>query len=218
MTSETKTALPGAQTIAAIIERAATLKGDGVLVKDGSCELTGAEFWRNIQAMASHLNANGLNKGDNAVFLSASSVAHAVALSACLVSGITACCLHTRETILRNKANRAFLNAKVLFADTELMGDAQEIAGGDGSCRLIDLSADVEAGADEFAAPNLSVEDPALILLSSGTTGHPKFILHSQGSLAATAEYGPYNYDCWSPFSSNEPSVYVELHPVPRTF
>jgi acyl-CoA synthetase (AMP-forming)/AMP-acid ligase II len=40
-------------------------------------------------------------------------------------------------------------------------------------------------------------KDLALILISSGTTGKPKCISHSQATLAATAEYGPYNYNCW---------------------
>ena len=211
-------ALPGKQTIAAIIEHACALKGTGIFVKDGRQELSGADLWQCILGVAALLESRGLSKGDRAVFLCSSSVSHAIAMSACLMSGIVSCCLHTRETQTRNKANVDFLQAKAIFADPDLIGEAQKIAGGDKHQMIIDVSLAPCGAVPDFDLPTLSEDDPALILLSSGTTGQPKFILHSQATLAATAQFGPYNYDCWSSSDSTivimEPSFAAWIHTV----
>ncbi len=218
-----KLAQPGKQTIAAIIEHACTLKGANIFVKDDQQELTGAEFWQSINAVAANLSSMGLNKGDTVAFLCKSSVSHAIAMSACLVSGIVSCCLHTRETRVRNKTNVDILQAKVIFADFDLIGGAQEIAGSGTAPAIINLSHLAIAAATEdsfrpFELPSLTNGDAALILLSSGTTGRPKFVLHSQGTLAATAQFGPYNYDCWSSSGSTivvmNPSFAAWIHTV----
>ena len=204
-----KIAQPGKQTIAAVIAHACALKGNDIFLNDERHGLSGAELWQSILALAANLRSLGLNKGDTAVFYCQSSVSHAAAMFACLISGIIVCCLHTRETRDRNKANVDFLQAKAIFADPDFIGETQMIVSRDSPQIIIDLSspaAKTDTGPFEF--PSLSVNDSALILLSSGTTGQPKFILHSPGTLAATAKFGPYIYDCWSPSDStrSEPS------------
>lgn len=195
------------------------MKGNDIFLNDERHGLSGAELWQSILALAANLRSLGLNKGDTAVFYCQSSVSHAAAMFACLISGIIVCCLHTRETRDRNKANVDFLQAKAIFADPDFIGETQMIVSRDSPQIIIDLSspaAKTDTGPFEF--PSLSVNDSALILLSSGTTGQPKFILHSQGTLAATAKFGPYIYDCWSPSDSTivvmNPSFAAWIHTV----
>jgi acyl-CoA synthetase (AMP-forming)/AMP-acid ligase II len=202
-------------TIAAIIQTSCREKGDAVFVADENHALTGIELWRHIVTVAGNFENQGLVKGDVAAFYCGSSVPHSVTFFACLVSGIIPCCLHVRETARRNRQNMINLKAKKIFADPELIANAADLIEGD---NVISLSVQGAPDMDATLNVTLTSDDPALILISSGTTGVPKFISHSQKTLAATAKYGPYNYDCWSSDDSTvvvmAPSFAAWIHTV----
>jgi acyl-CoA synthetase (AMP-forming)/AMP-acid ligase II len=194
-------------TIASLIESSCATKADAELIADENQSLTGRALWTRVSAVALNLHLQGLRKGDVVAFYSASSVPHAVTFFACLVSGIVPCCLHTRETPERNKKNIEYIKAKCLFAEVDLWDSALSLIE-EGS--IILLSPDfINVEKNSTFNINLAPNDTALILISSGTTGVPKCILHSQKTLAATAEYGPYSYGCWS----NEDSTIVVMAP-----
>jgi len=180
-------------TIASIIKQACADKAGAVFIADKNLSLTGDGLWEKIGAVQAHLSDLGLSKGDVVAFYCGSSVSHAVTFFACLVSGIIPCCLHVRETPERNRNNIEFIKAKKIFADPDLAEEARALIEAD---NVVTLSIDLAQGEGELAQ-DLSPDDTALILISSGTTGVPKCIMQSQATLAATAEYGPYCYDCW---------------------
>jgi len=201
-------------TIASIIKQACTDKAETVFIADENQSLTGTEVWEKIGTAAALLNELGLSKGDVAAFYCGSSVPHAVTFFACLVSGIIPCCLHVRETPERNRNNIEFIEAKKIFADINLVKAAQELIDAD---NVIALSNDLTAS-ELWTFDELEADDPALILISSGTTGVPKCILHSQATLAATARFGPFSYDCWDQSDSTmvimAPSFAAWIHTV----
>ncbi len=201
-------------TIASIIKQACAEKASAPFIADESQSLTGTDLWQNIGTVAVHLNELGLTKGDVVAFYCGSSVPHAVTFFACLVSGIIPCCLHVRETPERNRKNIEFIKAKKIFADLELVEEAQALIDAN---NVVVLSNDV-AVSEVIPNADLEPDDPALILISSGTTGVPKCILHSQATLAATAEYGPFSYDCWDHDDSTivimAPSFAAWIHTV----
>ena len=201
-------------TIASIIKQACAEKAETVFIADESQNLTGTELWQKIGAAQAQFNKLSLSKGDVVAFYCGSSVPHAVTFFACLVSGIIPCCLHVRETSERNRNNIEFIKAKKIFTDSNLAEEARALIEDDNA---VTLSIDLDAS-EPIAAKELAPDDPALILISSGTTGVPKCILHSQATLAATAEYGPFSYDCWDQSDSTivimAPSFAAWIHTV----
>jgi len=201
-------------TIASIIKQACAEKAEATFIADENQSLNGIELWENIDAAVVHLYELGLSKGDVVAFYCSSSVPHAVTFFACLVSGIIPCCLHVRETPERNRKNIEFIEAKKIFTDLELVEEAQELIDAN---NVISLSNDLTAS-EPLTSEVLEADDPAVILISSGTTGVPKCIQHSQATLAATAVYGPYSYDCWDQSDSTmiimAPSFAAWIHTV----
>jgi acyl-CoA synthetase (AMP-forming)/AMP-acid ligase II len=182
-------------TIASLIKKSCLEKADDVFLADENQSLTGEILWKNICSVVSWLDNKGLKKGDVVAFFCTSSVPHAVTFFACLVYGVVPCCLHVRETDERNRKNINFINAKYLFVDQSLFDQSHGLIEHNA---IIMLSPEfVKEREPNFIGDHADPNDLALILISSGTTGEPKCISHSQATLAATAEYGPHNYNCW---------------------
>ena len=194
-------------TIASLIKYSCVSKANKEFFVDDNSRISGHLLWQNVLSAAYWLAKKGLKKGDVVAFYCTSSVYHAITFFACLVSGIVPCCLHIRETKERNTKNVQFIDAKALFVDPDLEYLAQSLIAPDRIFCLRKKFINVEA--ENLNITNVKPTDLALILISSGTTGEPKCISHTQKSLAATAEYGPYNYDIWS----EEDSVIVVMAP-----
>ena len=205
-------------TIAALIEQSCRHKPYGVLVSNLEQELTGFELWSRIQTVGVGLQDLGVQKGDIAVFLCGSSVNHTIDFFSCLQIGVIPCCLHTQETRKRNRDNLAFLQPKLLFADPDNFAEAQGLLNEVDDIVLIQLGTLATECSESSLLSKVHPDDPALLLLSSGTTGRPKCILHSQRTLAATANYGPHSYGCWSSNDSTvvfmQPSFAAWIHTV----
>lgn len=205
-------------TSAALIKTACRKQPDAVMASDSEQALTGSELWHRVQAAGIEFQNLGIRKGNLAALLCGSSVNHAVAFFACLQIGVIPCCLHVRETRNRNRENLALLQPKLLLADADNFAEAQALLKETGDLKLIELGALPTDCSESFPPPKVLPDDPALLLLSSGTTGRPKCILHSQRTLAATARYGPHSYGCWSSSDSTvvfmQPSFAAWIHTV----
>ncbi len=203
-------------TIASLIKNSCISKADDVFLADETQSLTGKLLWARIASVANQLFESGFKKGDVVAFYCTSSIPQAVTFFACLVSGIIPCCLHTRETNERNRKNIKFIKAKALFSDRDLSDQAEALIKPNS---IIILSQEfIKIRIEKKLATDVAPSDLALVLISSGTTGEPKCISHTQETLAATAEYGPYNYECWSDKDSTivimAPSFAAWIHTV----
>ena len=135
-------------------------------------------------------------------YLCRSSARHAVAWFAAPLSGRIACSLHVRETPERLGQALDWLDAKMLVHDDDLEAQAiAAVAASGRTIRRISLGARGSADADystivataapfDVAAHRPKPADIAAIVFSSGTTGKPKGIMHTQKTLLEAAKGG----------------------------
>lgn len=206
MSDQTESLLPAdptAPTLGAMIALAAKWQGGAEMFADPDDRLTGDETLEAIARVAGGLAARGIGKGSVVAFLSGSSVRHAVTFFACQWLGGVACSLHARDTAERLGRTAGWLEVDAIVFDDGMADMARRIAGDSGRSPLLvnfgDMPLDPAATcfADlRAAAPipmaDLSPDDPAAILLSSGTTGEPKGVVHLHRTLfAASRVCGP---------------------------
>lgn len=198
---------PTAPTLGAMVALACKWKGVAEFFADADDRLTGTEALEAIARVAGGLAARGIGKGSVVAFLCGSSVRHAVAFFACQWLGAVACALHVRDTPARIAATAGWVEADALLFDDDLADLARQVGAGCGrSPVLVNFGDDPAPGADTcFAAlraadpiPMAAIgpDDPAVILLSSGTTGEPKGVVHLNRTLFAASRvcapvYGP---------------------------
>ena len=173
--------------------RACRLRGAEDIFDDPGQRVSGRAALEISLKLAAGLAARGVGVGDRVALLCGSSVRHALAYFACLVRGAVACNLHVRETPQRLGETLAWLDAKLLLHDADLESLAAEALAAAGSdCARASLG---DAGfarlqADALFDPerhSLAPDALAAIVLSSGTTGRPNGVLHTQATLAENA-------------------------------
>jgi long-chain acyl-CoA synthetase len=152
---------------------------DGSIVRS----VTWAEHADEIRRLAAFLIGAGMEPGDRAAILAVNGTAWAAAALAILAArGVLvpiypASSAEQIDHILRSS------RARFLFADPDLAARARELAGPVVTLDADSYGAALAAGADRLAAdPDLvdrtlgqaSLDEPALLFYTSGTTGHPK--------------------------------------------
>jgi fatty-acyl-CoA synthase len=146
------------------------------------------------------------------------STVHCIALFAAFELGALPAALHVRETAKALSPMVDRLSARVLVYDASMEEKATELLD---SCPMVTgsirASSSVAAQPDPRAKPAAEIpgdlkdysmdfepmpvyeSDPAAIVLSSGTTGIPKGIVHTNGTLTNGARGGVYNYNGLKP-------------------
>ncbi len=190
------------ETLSALFIRSAQWRGRDELFVDDEIRITGAQALDDALRIAHGFADNGAAPAEVIAYLCRSSARHAVTWFAAPLSGRIACSLHVRETPERLGQALAWLDAKVLVHDDDL--EAQAIAAVVASGHAIrrislgrrgsaadDYAAIVAASAPlDIAAHRPKPDDIAAIVFSSGTTGKPKGIMHSQKTLLEAAKGG----------------------------
>lgn len=173
-----------------MFETACRWVADRPFLIDDRSDLSGTDAARAVRQAAARLRRHGLMPGDVVAFLCGPSSLHAVAFFAILRAGGVACALHARDTAPRLERTIAEVKPRFLIADEGHLELAHSLAAS-ADCVSATLSLDdvakSEIGAEEGQAHPALPNDLAAIILSSGTTGRPKQVLHTHATLTATA-------------------------------
>jgi acyl-coenzyme A synthetase/AMP-(fatty) acid ligase len=193
---------PAIETLSDLFIRSAQWRGRDELFVDDDIRIGGAQALDEALRMARGFADNGAAPGEVIAYLCRSSARHAVAWFAAPLGGRIACSLHVRETPERLGQALAWLETKLLVHDDDLEAQAiAAIAASGLAIRRISLGRRGGADADyaaivaataplDVAAHRPKPEDIAAIVFSSGTTGKPKGITHSQKTLLEAAKGG----------------------------
>jgi acyl-coenzyme A synthetase/AMP-(fatty) acid ligase len=193
---------PFIETLSDLFIRSAQWRGRDELFVDDIDRITGADALDQALSVAQGFADNGAAPGEVIAYLCRSSARHAVAWFAAPLSGRIACSLHVRETPERLGQALGWLDATILVHDEDLEAQAAAAVAASGhGIRRISLGARGSAAADysdivatvahfDVAANSPKAADIAAIVFSSGTTGKPKGIMHTQKTLLEAAKGG----------------------------
>ncbi len=187
-----------------LLAEATRYKEDGPLFSDDVESASAAQVMARADSLARGLQAHGMSKGDRAVFLVGGSVQHAVAFFACMRLGLVPCALHVRMAPSRLAQTTAWLGARLIVADEANLAQAEYVRRHSGVDLAIVLSPmpSQSAGLEwtsvqevsqtewEGVLPTNDLDDLAYIILSSGTTGEPKGVMHSHRTALASVAAG----------------------------
>ncbi|MBL8383503.1 MAG: acyl--CoA ligase [Burkholderiales bacterium] len=166
-------------------------RGGAEFLIDAAQRLSGAQAWAASLDAAACLRAHGAARGAVVAFLCRPSVRHALAWFAAPLAGAVGASLHLRETAANLGETVDWLGARVLVYDDASAALAAEVLAAAPACRGIALGALFGTGARTDGLPVAAgSDDLAAIILSSGTTGRPKGVMHSHGTLVANAKGG----------------------------
>ncbi len=183
-------------------------------VVDETTRLTYTELLDSAQRTAAIYFKLGVRKGDRVAFMLYPSTIHCVALFAAFELGAIPIGLHYRETAKALAPMVERLSPRVLVYDAGMEDKAKELLD---LCPLVTgsirASSSVPAKLDPDATPDAEIPadlkdnpldfepmpifetDPAVIVLSSGTTGIPKGIVHTHRGFTDGARGAVYNYN-----------------------
>lgn len=166
-----------------------------ILVRTEQAEHTGAEIERATRRIVLALVVQGIGAGNTVCLLGNNSYRYLCCYLAVLRLGAVPAALHARETAESLGVALKHVGAALILADADHVPLAEKACGASGlGIHLINIDSsgpgthqlNAVLGSEEtvFAAPHLSEDAPALILLSSGSTGVPKAVLHSQRTMS----------------------------------
>lgn len=193
---------PYIETLSDLFVRSSQWRGSDDLFVDDDHRITGAQALDQALRLARCFADRGAVQGDVIAYLCRSSARHAVAWFAAPLSGRIACSLHVRETPERLGHALEWLDAKVLVHDDDLEAEAVAAVAASGR-PVLRISLGVRGKADNDYSGIIATTEPfdvlaqrprrtdvAAVVMSSGTTGRPKGIMHTQKTLLEAAKGG----------------------------
>lgn len=198
-------------TLPSILDRAARWFPDHEAAVDPSQRYTYAELQDKVHGMAALYHDLGVRKGDRVAFLLYPSANHVVALFGALQLGALPVALHVRESVAVLTEVTRRLAPRVLVYDGNFDEKAaclrDSVPGLTGLVRARSALTDpakarwspdpvipdvLESCPAVVASVAIRETDPAVIVLSSGTTNAPKGIVHTHRTLMESARGGSF--------------------------
>jgi len=154
--------------------------------------LSYADFALRAHRVAANLYQQGVRSGDRVALVALPKTDYIAALAGAVLLGAIPAPINHHFKARELSATLEVLEPALVVVDSETVGGVEQalerlvkaprigaisgFSGGD-----LDLTAD--PGIHDFPRPTIGTDDPALILHSSGTTGLPKLVLRTHGSV-----------------------------------
>lgn len=176
------------------------------LIVDGETRYSGKRLEEEADAFAHALRNSGAGAGKTVVLIGHNSARFIAAFVGAHIAGAVTCNIHPAETAAFVKATLDQLHPaavvcdeaqldKVAAALADSRGQVAVLSLGDAPSVHADLAFDDIIAAsreqDRDFASDVGPDDPAIIILSSGSTGPPKGICHSQANFVEWMRHAP---------------------------
>ena len=162
-------------------------------LRHGELIVSGRDFWDDVHRRAAVLRERGVSRADRVALFMRKHPEAVSWLFAALLCGAIAVPIDRRSPAPRISALLASLDPVLaLFDESSFTRFEKSGARLPDAGKIIHADAIDEAAApslEPFVGPELTADDPALILMTSGTTGDPKGITLSHGNLAAFSDW-----------------------------
>jgi acyl-CoA synthetase (AMP-forming)/AMP-acid ligase II/thioesterase domain-containing protein/acyl carrier protein len=167
--------VPAIEHLSAVAKRFA----DRVAISDAARQITYSDFLARVLTLAQAI-ATAIPEGQAVGSLLRNSVWQPIAMLACMAAGRPLVLLNPRDPVQRLAAIVATARVSVLIGQ-----DGSNSAGwiGKEGLRWLDITRVSEPSATTSSLAPVSVDAPAIVLYTSGSTGQPKGVVNSQRSL-----------------------------------
>ena len=176
------------------------------LIVDGETRYTGQRLSDEAEAVARALTNSGAGAGKTVLFIGHNSARFVAAFVGAHIAGAVTCNIHPAETPAFVKTTFDQLNPSAIICDeAQLDKVAAVLAESNGAVAVLSLgtgpSIQADLCFDEIIAGSnagegdvisgVGPDDPAIVILSSGSTGPPKGICHNQANFVEWMRHAP---------------------------
>ncbi len=173
----------------AALRRAAQRFGDRPAVLAGDDRWSFRHLDQQSNALARHLDARGVERGDRVALMMANRVEFMVAVYACSKLGAAVVLLSPAWKATEVGHALALTEPVHAVVDGDAASLLADSLGADGVTDLDDRSTDPFDHSRSPIDPGRSAVDEAVLVFSSGTTGLPKAVRHTHGSMGLATEH-----------------------------
>jgi crotonobetaine/carnitine-CoA ligase len=191
---------PHGGTLWGLVQSRAAVRGDETFLAFDGAELSWKAFLGRMQGALRLLQAQGIQRGDRVGIMAANSADYVTVLFATAAAGATCIPINPDLTVAEAKYIIGHATPALLFGTEQTEQTIRAACeGAEPNPRILVLKQGLENLSPDHADPasasrgyperSPEPEDTGLILYTSGTTGSPKGVMHSQRSMIMAGEY-----------------------------